>query len=176
MKRVKRKVLAILMSMAMAFTMMPMMGTAVYAADDTDEPVVVTAGNNAEVGNVTVVNRGKAVEVHGSDGQTASAKVNGNVELTNEDRDPTAIGVIARADTKGSASVDVSGNVLVAAPDSAVGISSAAEKKSDYAEVKVGGDVTTLSPGGTAQGINTQDGNVTVGGNVSASGNRYAVG
>ena len=52
MKRVKRKVLAILMSMAMAFTMMPMMGTAVYAADDTTEPVVVAAGNHAEVGNV----------------------------------------------------------------------------------------------------------------------------
>ncbi len=176
MKRVKRKVLAILMSLAMAFTMMPMMGTAVYAADDTDEPVVVMAGNNAEVGNVTVENRGKAVEAHGSDGQTASAKVNGNVELTNEIRDPNAIGVIARADTKGSASVDVSGNVLVAAPDSAVGIFSAAEKKSDYAEVNVVGDVTTLSHGGAAHGINTTDGNVTVDGNVSANGNNYAMG
>ena len=176
MKRVKRKVLAILMSMAMAFTMMPMMGTVVYAADDTDEPVVVTAGNNAEVGNVTVVNRGKAVEVHGSDGQTASAKVNGNVGLTNEVRDPSAKGVIARADTKGSASVDVSGNVLVEAPDSAVGIYSAVEKKSDYAKVNVVGDVTTLSPGGTAQGIDTTDGNVTVDGNVSANGNNYAMG
>ena len=42
--KVKGKILAILMSLAMAFTMMPMMGTAVYADDSATKPAAINIG------------------------------------------------------------------------------------------------------------------------------------
>lgn len=149
---------------------------AVFAANDVTAPVTVTAGNHAEVGNVTVKNSLNAVTAHGSDSQTASAKVDGDVGLKNEDEAPSAIAVTAHAAATSRASIDVAGDVSAEAPEYAVGLSSVADKKTGYAEVKVGGNVTASSPQGVAQGIDTNDGNATVDGDVTANAKTYAMG
>lgn len=118
------------------------------------------------------------IYAHGADGQTASGKVHGSVSAVHESGGPSPAGVTACADTKGSAYVDVSDGILIEGEKNveALGIKATADKKQDYAEVKVGGNVTALSPESVALGIDTSDGNVTVGGNVSASGGQYAIG
>jgi len=119
------------------------------------------------------------IDARGADGLTARGTVRGSVSAVHESIGPDNIfGVTAHAETKGSAYVDVSENVSIVGEGtiSALGIKAEAVKKSGYAEVNVGGNVTVFSSDGVAQGIDTNDGNVTVGGNISASAGNYAFG
>ena len=139
--------------------------------------VEITPGEHAEIDDKFEHYGNYHIVAHGANGKTASGKVSGSVSAVFEGGGQVLAGVTVRADANGSAYVDVRDNVSTSGKAKyAQGVSVTAAKKSEHAEVKVGGNVTALSSDGVAQGIDTNDGNVTVGGNVSASTGNYAFG
>ena len=139
--------------------------------------VEITPGEHAEIDDKFEHYENYHIVAHGANGKTASGKVSGSVSAVFEGGGQVLAGVTVLADASSSAYVDVRDNVSTSGKAKyAQGVSVTAAKKSEHAEVKVGGNVTALSSDGVAQGIDTNDGNVTVGGNVSASTGNYAFG
>ena len=116
-----KKVLSILLTVALILSLNSFGVSKVFAADYT-EPIWVTSGQTwtgAEGDNVYVTNQTKAVTVESHEGTSSSAKINGDVSLVYDDspRYSNLYSVLLNC-TNGNGSVDVSGDVsLYSVPD-----------------------------------------------------------
>lgn len=141
------------------------------AEDDRTEPVVVNAGENVTVGNVTVDGSERAISVVANpteeDAKDATVTVNGNVSVQN-DSDATAL--YAESDNGGQATATVKGNVKSkASGGNACGVR--AERNSDKSTttVKVSGGVSSEGQDNSA-GIMSYNSDISIGADVTAKG------
>lgn len=141
------------------------------AEDDRTEPVVVNAGENVTVGNVTVDGSESAISVVANpteeDAKDATVTVNGNVSVQN-DSDATAL--YAESDNGGQATATVKGNVKSkASGGNAYGVR--AERNSDKSTttVKVSGGVSSEGQDDST-GIMSYNSDISIGADVTAEG------
>lgn len=141
------------------------------AEDDRTEPVVVNAGENVTVGNVTVDGSESAISVEANpteeDAKDATVTVNGNVSVQN-DSDATAL--YAESDNGGQATATVKGNVKSkASGGNAYGVR--AERNSDKSTttVKVSGGVSSEGQDDST-GIMSYNSDISIGADVTANG------
>lgn len=141
------------------------------AEDDRTEPVVVNAGENVTVGNVTVDGSESAISVEANpteeDAKDATVTVNGNVSLQH---DSNAVAIYAESDNGGQATATVKGNVKSkASGGNACGVQ--AERNSDKSTttVKVSGGVSSEGQDDST-GIMSYDSDISIGADVTANG------
>lgn len=157
----------------------------IFAADVT-EPVAPAVGESVTVGNVTVEDEHKAVDLVSGEGETTSVKVEGDVSLTNGDG-AKAVSVVS-GNSDSVANADIKGNVSAnSETGSTYGIyaTTGDENYDDgtgKANVTVGGNVSASDSSSTdefdsAYGVSTSGTvDLSVDGNVSAKGNTNAIG
>ena len=99
-----------LFSCVLIVCMLVSLSPAVFAADDSSEPVQIADGESVTVGNVTVTEGGDAVSALASEGESTTLTVEGDVKQTSED---WVYPVNVYADEENaSATVNVTGSVV----------------------------------------------------------------
>ena len=99
-----------LFSCVLIVCMLVSLSPAVFAADDSSEPVQIADGESVTVGNVTVTEGGDAVSALAFEGESTTLTVEGDVKQTSED---WVYPVNVYADEENaSATVNVTGSVV----------------------------------------------------------------
>ena len=141
------------------------------AEDDRTEPVVVNAGENVTVGNVTVDGSERAISVVANpteeDAKDATVTVNGNVSLQH---DSNAVAIYAESDDSGQATATVKGNVKSkASGGNACGVLAGRNSDKSTTTVKVSGGVSSEGQDDST-GIMSYNSDISIGADVTANG------
>ena len=162
-----------LFSCVLIVCMLVSLSPAVFAADDSSEPVQIADGESVTVGNVTVTEGGDAVSASASEGESTTLTVEGDVKQTSED---WVYPVNVYADEENaSATVNVTGSVVAEGEGGSivyVGVDGG------DATVSIGGDASLKATGddvdasGVDSYISAESGtsNVSIGGDLDVSG------
>lgn len=141
------------------------------AEDDRTEPVVVNAGENVTVGNVTVDGSESAISVEANpteeDAKDATVTVNGNVSLQH---DSNAVAIYAESVDGGHATATVKGNVKSkASGGNACGVLAGRDSDKSTTTVKVSGGVSSEGQDDST-GIMSYNSDISIGADVTAEG------
>ncbi|MBQ5441123.1 MAG: Ig-like domain-containing protein [Firmicutes bacterium] len=178
----KRRLMVIILSLTLIFTLIPMTAFAVEDNFDVNEPVDISSGHHLIIRNMIIENQTHAIKCSANnlheDGPDVSVKVNGNVEINAGTKGQIDGAIQAESDV-GKATVDINGYLKAEANETAVGISSDAGSI-----VKVGSNVSVKSNENLALGVELQgehdkadiDGGVQIGGNISVTGKEGSAG
>ena len=162
-----------LFSCVLIVCMLVSLSPAVFAADDSSEPVQIADGESVTVGNVTVTEGGDAVSALAFEGESTTLTVEGDVRQTSED---WVYPVNVYADEENaSATVNVTGSVVAEGEGGSivyVGVDGG------DATVSIGGDASLKATGddvyasGVDSYISAESGtsNVSIGGDLDVSG------
>ena len=162
-----------LFSCVLIVCMLVSLSPAVFAADDSSEPVQIADGESVTVGNVTVTEGGDAVSALAFEGESTTLTVEGDVKQTSED---WVYPVNVYADEENaSATVNVTGSVVAEGEGGSivyVGVDGG------DATVSIGGDASLKATGddvyasGVDSYISAESGtsNVSIGGDLDVSG------
>ena len=162
-----------LFSCVLIVCMLVSLSPAVFAADDSSEPVQIADGESVTVGNVTVTEGGDAVSASASEGESTTLTVEGDVKQTSEDW-VYPVNVYANEENA-SATVNVTGSVVAEGEGGSivyVGVDGG------DATVSIGGDASLKATGddvdasGVDSYITAESGtsNVSIGGDLDVSG------
>ena len=166
-----------LFSCVLIVCMLVSLSPAVFAADDSSEPVQIADGESVTVGNVTVTEGGDAVSALAFEGESTTLTVEGDVKQTSED---WVYPVNVYADEENaSATVNVTGSVVAEGEGGTIVYVSV---DGGEATASVGGDASLKATGDDvyASGVNAfVDGesgtsNVSIGGDLEVSGSSAA--
>lgn len=140
------------------------------AEDDRTEPVVVNAGENVTVGNVTVDGSESAISVVANpteeDAKDATVTVNGNVSLQH---DYYAVAIYAESDNGGHATATINGDVKSASDENAQGIEAKSYGNTSNMTITVKGSVSSEGQDDST-GIMSYDSDISIGADVTANG------
>lgn len=147
------------------------------AEDDRTEPVVVNAGENVTVGNITVDGSESAISVVANpteeDAKDATVTVNGNVSLQH---DSDAVAIYAESVDGGQATATVKGNVKSkASGGNACGVLAGRNSDKSTTTVKVSGGVSSEGQDNST-GIMSYNSDVNVDSDVTATTGYYSTG
>lgn len=162
-----------LFSCVLIVCMLVSLSPAVFAADDSSEPVQIADGESVTVGNVTVTEGGDAVSASAFEGESTTLTVEGDVKQTSEDW-VYPVNVYANEENA-SATVNVTGSVVAEGEGGSivyVGVDGG------DATASVGGDASLKATGddvyvsGVDSYITAESGtsNVSIGGDLDVSG------
>ena len=166
-----------LFSCVLIVCMLVSLSPAVFAADDSSEPVQIADGESVTVGNVTVTEGGDAVSALAFEGESTTLTVEGDVKQTSEDW-VYPVNVYANEENA-SATVNVTGSVVAEGEGGSivyVGVDGG------DATASVGGDASLKATGddvyasGVDSYISAESGtsNVSIGGDLEVSGSSAA--